>query len=289
MRYVFEPDSLREEILPWTSTRRLGYFPSLQPGDRAPAYRLLWELAFAGGWPERSRVEPIRRVARSPRVPTRIRGWIETAAAKVALAAVPTHPVVLVKTVRAHLSTEWLAREFDPTMVVLWRHPLNLVPAWMERGWDVAGAVAAIPSVRGRLHGTEAWPPPEVAGVEAAAWVACAQTVILLESAARHPSWIVVNHERQCLDPLNTFRSLLDRVGLAEPDELGAELSETDADGSGYEIRRRTREEPGRWRHRLSADDQKVVLDVMRRFGAASPATEATWSIEEVMLPARDD
>jgi hypothetical protein len=174
------------------------------------------------------------------------------------------------------LALEWVAAEFDPAVVVVWRHPFNLVPAWIEQGWTYADKAVATAAVRARFENTSVWPPPEP-GVRAAAWSACAESVLLSEIATRHDDWIVLSHETQTLDASKAFVHLYERLGLTWTDEVERALATSDRPGSGYATNRPAAEEAQRWRARLSPRDQDVVAAAVRDFEETSPIAAAMW------------
>ena len=284
VRYVHEPDNFRHDRLARAATQGLGFMPSLEVGEEAPAYRRLWQLAFAGGWPDDRRVRVLRRVAASRSVPRMLRIKLALRATRLATDVASPPPIVLVKTVFGGLSSEWLAREFDPAMLIMWRHPLNIVPAWIERTYPAA-RLNSLKAIRKRFEHTEAWPPPAGEGFESTAWAACAIGVILLEAASRHPDWLVVSHEELCIDPPGAFRSVFARLGLSEPKDLRERLSETDRPGAGYDIHRKTAMQPFRWRHRLQPSDRETVISAVRRFSETSDVAASAWADSPALYP----
>src|SRR5205807_6913329 len=126
--------------------------------------------------------------------------------ARVARRRPPTGEHQLVKSVRALLAVEWIVETYRPIVIVVWRHPLNVLGSWLERGWWGAWVVAGVPAVRDRFALSAVWPqPPRADRVASAAWAVCAQAVLLLETAARHPRWTVVAHEELSSDPVVGF------------------------------------------------------------------------------------
>jgi hypothetical protein len=287
VRYVHEPDNRRHNPPAYAATLGLGFMPSLEVGDEAPNYRRLWQLAFAGGWPDHRRIRALRRAATYRLIPRPVRIRIALRAVRIAAEIASPPPVVLVKTVFGALSSEWLAAAMDPAMVIMWRHPINIVPAWVERGYP-AVAMNALKAVRARFEGTGVWPPPDGEGLDPTAWAACAIGVILLEAASRHPDWLVVSHEELCVDPLGAFRSVFARLELPEPDDLAARLAETDRPGTGYEINRETALQPRRWRQRLQTSEQEIIFDTVRRFAETSEVAASAWAGSPALYPAEE-
>lgn len=276
VRYVNEPDNWEVEPLAVVGWRGLGEMPVLAPGDRADNYRLMWEFAFAGGWPSSHKLfDRVRRASTSSKVPRSLKHWMLSRTARAVARGKPAGGHQLVKSVLSLRSIEWVAHEFSPAIVIAWRHPLNLVPAWRERGWKNLYEVD--PDIRDRFENTVAWPPPTREGFERSAWIVCAESVLLFERIDRHPDWLIVSHERQCLDPPGGFRNLFDRLGLEWTGEVEERLGATNNPGSGYETNRRSAEEPLRWKFRLSAGEQAEVLGVIDRFQQVSTVAAALW------------
>jgi hypothetical protein len=183
----------------------------------------------------------------------------------------------LVKSVAASLAIEWVAQEFNPRILVVWRHPLNLVPAWIEQGWRTAEKASSSPAIRSRFETTDAWPPPAGGGVDAIAWAACAESVPLLETAQRHPSWRLVSHEQQSLNPVAAFHDLFDQLELSWTDNVERALIASDRSGSGFATNRRSSEEARRWQSRLTPADEEEILTTVELFEKLSPISANLW------------
>ena len=63
LRIVYEPDGHNSDVLGAVAAARLGEYPVLEAGDSSYWYRLIWDLAFAGGWPW-DKVESARAAGR---------------------------------------------------------------------------------------------------------------------------------------------------------------------------------------------------------------------------------
>jgi len=242
-------------------------------------------VAFAGGWADASStVRMLHGVSSSRVVPRSLRAVALRQAARQIIGRASAHEHVIVKSVFGSLSLPWIDHAFDPTMLVVWRHPLNTVSAWLERRWDTFATLQSSPALRARFEPTAAWPPPSGTGLRQAAWAVCAASVVVLEDASAHPDWIVVSHEQQCLDPVGEFRKLFDRVGLTWTTDVEHSIVAADAGGSGFDTIRRASEEPQRWRARLSADDQREILEMISTFEELSPHTRALWSASPAVV-----
>lgn len=215
-RSVYEPDGPISDVLGAMVARRLGEFPVLSPDERSPWYQLVWELAFAGGWPW-DRVETARAAGRRlVRVPPQIRDYIIAGLATGTshLRHSPQH--VIVKSVNSAFTLEWIERHYAPKVVVLRRNPLNVVSSWvvLHTGTDEAiGTNSYIQEAYLRPLGLKS-PARGSSPVRIAAWNVGLLMTVLKQTAADHPDWIIVSHDDLCLDPVTKFRALIDRVGL---------------------------------------------------------------------------
>ncbi len=158
----------------------------------------------------------------------------------------------------------------------MWRHPLNVVPAWMDRGWRRATVTTQRPGVRARFEGGALWPPP-TEPLASLTWSVCAELTVLLEAASRRAGALVQNHEQSTLDPTSAATDALGHLGLAFHPDVAAAIAERDRAGTGWAANRVTADEARRWEERLTAGDAAVASEVIRRFEADSAVAAAAW------------
>ncbi len=275
--YVHEPDGDHD---PFAFRARRGSFitPTLAPGDPAPELERLWRGAFAGGarpMTVRSRLA-WRRYRTSP-VDQRWNAWLEGRVSPglkaISALAVPREAStgnqhVVAKSVRAEWNVEWIADRFAPKVVVVERHPLNVLASWSELGFGKDGR--AIPGL-GRLSKAR-WGvvPPSVDAplIARQAFVYGVGATALHEAVVRNPGWSCVQHDTLCMDPTTSVRSLIAEVGLEWGPRTEQYLVESDRDGSGYHTQRKAEEQPERWRTRLTAEQVETILATLARFPA---------------------
>ena len=240
--YVNEPDTVSVGEGAARGTRSVGQRPVLAPGEAAPAdYEALWARAFDSAGRGRFR-----------------RG----------------SQVVVVKSVKAHGTVEWVERRFGPQIVVVAAHPLCVVSSWVSMGW-FAGPMQKPWFERVRpdlLAAVGGWPaePIEQVALRVGTLFAMQEEVI-----ERHPEWPVVVHEQLCEDPVEYFAELFDQVGLAFSEEVRAFIRATDAPGAGHDITRMARSAPERWR-RLSTEDRVRAQAILERLPLASVSAALT-------------
>ncbi|MGH9017657.1 MAG: hypothetical protein ACRDY1_07915, partial [Acidimicrobiales bacterium] len=186
-----------------------------------------------------------------------------------------TRPVV--KSVHAPLAAEWVVGPADVDVVVVLRHPANVLASWLsldlpdgDRHLDDDGAVR-------RLY-TERWgvAPPGPDRLERAVWHVGLFTAALEEAASHHPEWTVCVHEDLCVDPPSRFAALFDAVGLRWTPSSEAALAAGDRPGDGFSLQRRAADAAGAWRGRLGRPE----LDALRRVLAAFPLRN--WAADDL-------
>jgi Sulfotransferase family len=279
--WINEPDNGRVTPFALKAKLPLGEYPILRPGESAPAdYRRLWTDAFGGRHQGRTPREVasttlLRRIdatgrwealcAPHPRVRLRVR-------ATARLARPPSAPSaaerVMVKSVHAALSSEWLAALTDPEVVVVVRHPLNVVASWMDLGYEACAIHR--PAVRHwymeRLGIEE--PLLQSSRLARVAWEVGLLLFALHEAAGEHPEWTPASHDALCRDPVGSFRTLTSRLGLTWSADIEDYLDRSNRHGSApYGRLRVTGEQPDRWRVRLTLDQQREAGAILERFG----------------------
>ena len=267
-REVKEPDNIDADPSRSGRVSRLGFgaYPLVDRDEAAPQFRALWDLAFSARVPNRRGLR--RDAARAVlRLPAALRDPLLRRSAQ-AMAALPGRtPHVVVKSIYAHFYIDWLLKHYDPRVIVIQRHPLNVVSSWAElgvHGFDLLER----PLIRQRYLEPLGIPVPDTnASVlqRTAAWVGLLTTV-LGEQVGRHPEWLVVTHEDLCADPQVRIREVCERVELPWSDDVQRFLAVSNRPGDGFSHVRITSEQPTRWRGRLTDAQVVEVETVLERF-----------------------
>ncbi len=274
---LMEPDSEGHRASAIWAKRRIGRFPVLAPGDRDDDYRQLWSWVF-DGVPEGPRLRAaaqILRIARPPDVNRYLRG---DGSAKMTLAsAVGRHPGgrrdhrlddhrLLVKSVHAPLSIEWLTSEFDVDVVIVLRHPGSILASWISLDFiDQYVAFEERPALVSRASAMGV-PLPGGDQLERTIGRIGVLTTALEQAVARHPSWKVRTHEQMCADPVAEFRRLYADLGLQWNDRAVNHLADNDRAGKGFRTQRRAADLPDDWKRRLTPEQIEVMQRVLARF-----------------------
>jgi hypothetical protein len=181
---------------------------------------------------------------------------------------------VVVKSVQCALATEWIAHEFGPRVVVLYRHPLNTIASWRDMGFVASDErnprEHAVLTEAARARWGIAPPPSGAPELARHAFEFGVLTNALSDAVTRHPDWIVARHEELCVDASVRLRALAEAVGLEWGDAAEQFVRESDRDGAGFATTRVASAQADRWHDRLSPEDVDVIRDVLREF--PSPA-----------------
>lgn len=283
LAWINEPDNDGPEPFGFKAKLSLGRFPILEAGEPAPSeYQLLWERAFSG-FRQRGLLEAVAKAlgtrpktrrdlwrAMCDHANPRVAPWLRVFAF---LARPPSKresgDQVMVKSVHAALALEWLAARFRPRILLVLRHPLNVIASWMELGWG-GHYLDTHPKIRERY--AQRWEFPELPGdrspLAAVTWEVALFVSVLNALVEQHPDWLVVTHEDLCLDPAGAFRHLYASLGLTWTDEAEGFLVKNNRPGSGYVIARVAVEQPERWRKRLTAQQIDEIWSLMSRVQA---------------------
>jgi hypothetical protein len=273
-RYVHEPDGDHE---PYAFKAKFGRHSQivLRPGDVAARYEKLWTGAFAGGRRSRSPQARLARrgfsaaptkhrsaALRGETVPYKLRGALALAAP---LQPDPT-PNVVVKSVHACLSVEWIDAVFAPRILVVERHPLNVLSSWKQYSHGASPWMLAALGTYARRQWDLELPVETESRFARQVMSLGVLTGALHEASARHPEWLVRRHEDFCVDPSARFRELTAELGLEYSEATEKYLAESNQPGEGYVTKRLTSTLPSKWERELTAEELQEAADVFDLF-----------------------
>jgi hypothetical protein len=291
-RCVAEPDNVNADRPAGRSG--FGPFPVLTMGRPYPEYAALWHMSFAGRVPGRGGLlHPLSRL--TLRLPLSVRAPLLSGLAAV-VGGLPGVPdIVVVQTVMAQFSAEWIVDRCQPQVVVIQRDPINMLSSWLE--WDISGVdLHTRPEVRQRCEelGVEL-PPIADTAVGRTAWWIGLLTSVLAAQAAAHSDWVVVSHEALCADAESEFKKLYATLGLEWTPLATRYLEETGylmpnlvhhghgpSAGSAAAVRAQVVQ---KWRERLTpaqVQEARAVLATFPSRGWVIPPDEATSARQTV-------
>jgi hypothetical protein len=281
--FLHEPDNETQHPFAVRAKANLGRWPVLDAGDAAPGdYERLWELALAGAAHRRTPAWAagkvlLKRAGRSElRAAFSPGGHLNPRLRAVsALAPGPARRLpggtVLVKSVHAALALDWIASRWQPRVLIVVRHPLNVIASWGQLGWGGL-RIDRHPLVQERYVRPLGITPlePGCSHLAVVTWQIALLTVALRAAAARHPEWHVVSHEDLCAAPEDAFRHLCTTVGLGWTDAAQRFLAASNRPGTGTTTFRVAADQPDRWRRRLDP----AQVDEVRRVLAGFPLAD---------------
>lgn len=280
--FINEPDSEHKDPFAFKAKLDLGRFPVLAWDERAPsAYAELWRRAFQGARPSKAMRTVFARwliqLGRKRGDLATVQCWrnppnlmMRTAAA---LAVPPCDTRdgrrLVIKSVHAPLAVEWVgARKPTARVVVVTRHPLNVIASWLDLGYrdchlDLNTAVL---DRFGKMWGL--LPPPSTASdVSRVAWEIALFMSALQVSLARHLGWIETSHEDLCVDANAGFERLFAKLGLAWSNRVEDFLRRSNRPSENPSSTQRVgRDQPARWRRTLSDEQVAEIGRVLDGF-----------------------
>jgi hypothetical protein len=278
--YVHEPDGAHD---PFAFRSRfadgLGNHAILDVEDAAPSYERLWRGAFAGGRLPTSLAPRLAACAFAGLAPERRRlarrgESIDLRTRAVLWGARPLGArsdvdAVVVKSVNAALSVEWIYEHLDrPKVLVVRRDPRNVLASWSAMGFGPPGprVIGAMTEVARRRWHLDLQVGDDAA-VRSAALCACLM-LGLHDGLRRHPEWSVVSHEAACRDPEVVLAAAAAEVGLEFGERARTFVRDSNREGTGYATDRVAQDLPDQWRERLSTEQIDAIESIMAQIPA---------------------
>lgn len=276
---VGEPDNEDHYPTAIHAKRRLGRYPVLAPGEDDRDYRRLWEWILSGA-PTSERDKIALRLMKPGAERRLYEGrfdpvtWLAGQVARNHRPDAVAPGRVVAKSIHLQLALEWVAANFDVEVLVVTRHPANVLASWMEVNLKDGRnrTLETRDDIRRRYADRWGVPPPGPDPLERMCWRIGLLLAALEEAVGRHPEWHVRGHERLCEEPSAEFRRLYGELGLTWTEAAGDYLEEKNRPGKGFQLKRVASEIPDAWRQRL--DDHQ--LEVLQRTLALFPLTSWT-------------
>jgi Sulfotransferase family len=285
---VMEPDNDARSAPAIWAKRRVGRFPILRPGDREDDVQRLWAWALAGA-PQTTRLKVAARILRLTRPSGRRRFYQGKTSVVMQVAGLvganpPIRPVpglsdrrLFVKTVLLPLAVEWLADETNADVLILLRHPGNVLSSWMKLDLNLEYTrLDDHPAIRRQIEQKQI-PRPGSDPLERMVWHIGVLDAGLEAAAARHPTWQVRTHEDLCIEPIDKFKRLFDDLGLVWNERVEQYLARNDRPGEGFLTRRVASDQPAAWKQRLTPAQIEVLQRVLSQFSLS------TWKEEDLV------
>jgi hypothetical protein len=270
--HYYEPDNVDADPTGTRPVGRSGFgpYPIIDRGESGQPFRALWDAAYAGRLPKVQQIDSglkLQAVRAVLRLPEKVRQPLIETGSKI-LAGLPGGPErTAIKSIYAAFSLDWLVDRYDPRVVVLQRHPLNVVSSWRELkipGFDLTTRPALLTRYRDRFTGDPLG--PDASELTRISWQVGLLTTAIGDALDRHPEWLLISHEDLCVDPPNRIREVIERLGMPWSPEVTQFLDDSNRPGEGLKPVRVTKEQPTRWKGRLTDDEVEEITSVLARF-----------------------
>jgi hypothetical protein len=266
--FINEPDNVEAPPVGEFGHHGFGPYPIIAPNERSlrsMRYAALWDLAFADATPSHPLPVALGRAALS--LPAALRDPLIGQIARIVSRLRSTHRHVIAKSVFAHFCLDWLGQRYCPQVVLLQRHPLNVIVSWMELPEPLYD-LSTNPLFREHIDRPPHVPavPRNTSQLGKVAWCVGLLTAILHNALERHPDWPLVTHEEMCTEPRERFSDLYARLGLTWADSTERFLRDSERPGSGLVTNRIAAELPEKWRKRLTAEEVREIMTVLDQF-----------------------
>ncbi len=284
---LLEPDNEGTSAPAIWGKKAAGRFPALQPGDHDQRYHDLWSWILEGA-PRSLRLRLAAQILRPVQPPGRTRFLQGRRVPLMTIAgSIASHPGsgtpselgdqrLLVKSVHAPLALEWLAEEFEIDVLVLLRHPGNVLSSWLALNLNEQFIrLEENPAVRTRLLNSWGVAAPGPEPLERMIFSIGVLSTALEAAASRHPRWLIRTHEQLCSDPGPEFKKLYADLGLTWNEAVEGFLAGNDRPGEGFLTQRVAAELPDNWKRRLTPHQVAVMQRVLSQFPLK------TWTAED--------
>lgn len=276
-KQVHEPDNDLKDAFALRAKAGIGRFPVLFSGELPEPYTRLWDAALAGGQPMNTPTaragQVLLRTARRSNLDgvldqktdplNKAYGWAFKQVARPRRGGLNKNAdaTVIAKTVHASFALEAITERWpDTNVLIVRRNPLNAVGSWLELGW---GALKLAEEPLIREHWIEPYglraPGKDASDLYRMAWDYCLLDDALVRAAERNPDWLVISHETICLDPVEEFRDMFERLEVEFTDEIEQSIRDANTAGDGYQTNRVAADQIHRWKKRLS---EKQIAEI---------------------------
>ena len=240
----------------WLPNRRTSLHNRSVPNRLSPTHWLYVSVPHA---------EKVAALAPGSRKPS-VRFELATRLAVPASAGVGPRRVV--KSVYVPLALEWLAQRYEPRVLVIRRHPLDVLASQVKLGWG--GDRVDDRGVRPHVErwNSPGWPADADQFLKQV-WLVGFTLSAYDEIVDAHPEFHVIDHEQLCTDPLAEFKSLVGEMGLTWSTECEDYLAASNRPGDDAQTNRVAADQAGKWRRILSGEQAQRARELLAQFPIA--------------------
>lgn len=273
--YVHEPDGVHEPFA-FRARTALPVGGILAPGAAVGEYERLWEGAFNGGVKAATLRDHLARRLYAG-VPAAHRARFRNGGRRtprLALAnslalprvAAPESRNVVVKSVDAALTAEWVFDRFRPEVIVVRRDLRAVLASWItldmrgpqRRNYEALRSLA-------QQRWDVALPEFEAPLIVRSAAV-CSIWSVALHDAARRHGWMQLRYEDVAVDGARALHAAADQVGLTWGARADAYVQERNREGTGYATTRVAGSTIDTWKSKLTEEQIEAIETVVGCF-----------------------
>jgi len=293
-RYIFEPDNEGLSPLAWLYKKDIHRFPYLTSKDKSVGYHQLWRTVLSGRtwtWPANNLLGLFfrRRAAELEAYVGDKSGLIyvdremrRVGGTRVKAYCVEEHAIfaflvrqllvnenptrlnrrLVIKSVHASLSMDWISRHFPVEMVVVLRNPYSLYTSYKRMKMPdrfrnlllqeklQRDIVETLPDLERVLI------PEQESHI---AFQIMLMYKIIEKHIMLHPEWTLISHDRLCLAPQDGYNQIFSKLNLNWSAWTEQKINELNKEGKGFKPKRVSNLEPLKWKSELTVEERKMI------------------------------
>ena len=258
---VREPDNERRNLRAYRAKRKWHRMPYLSANASVPAMERFWQRVFCDALIPKNAISRWIQHCMSQTTFVLSRRHIRWKIIAAKRKDLETHRHRIVKSVHAGLSLAYLQQHFDPQIVLIFRHPANVISSYLRLNLPDADRAVYRQAALTQEYLLPYWEriestrqPLARMGMQIAIFYA-----VWEQQLRQNPSWLTVTHENLCLDPLKEYRNLFANLALEWSERVENYLHEHNRRGTGYETRRIAADEIHKWKRELTAEQIQSI------------------------------
>jgi hypothetical protein len=245
-----------------------GPYPIIQENEKGDMYYHLWDFAFSGRNWDNSSARYLRPLVRPLlRLPRPILEPIIRLGTSVTKALPQKVDRVVLKSIYSAFYTDWLVKNFDPTILMIQRHPLSVICSWRDlniKEFDLLTR-PSFHDMFARALGRNVH-LNDLSPLARKTYCVALINMALGDALEKNPHWILLDHEVLCVDPVMKFQQLCERLDLPWSDEISNFLEQVNRPGTGLKPVRVSSQQVNVWRERLSDSEIEEVTGILAQF-----------------------
>jgi hypothetical protein len=176
---------------------------------------------------------------------------------------------VIIKSVHASLSADWISSQFPVSVVFVLRNPYSLYASYkrMKMPDGFRNLLFQETLQRdGLLYLPELRQAFMVEKEDPIAFQIMLMYKIIENQISAHPEWTLISHDRLCMSPHEGYNRVFDRLGLIWSVDTDAKINTLNESGKGFSPKRISSQQPTKWRSETSDSERSSLQRWIDRF-----------------------